>query len=261
MGLETATKHSLTQARSGLFAASQSPALRIVHARSRYHLRRHRGRICRLCLRCLNMWPGCALPTRPHRHPNHEREQQLRDGGIALFQAAILVRPLRARTSLSVWDLVPSELEKDDAWHDRPRPIVLLMQAAARASPNVYLRCPCRTCLGLRSILGCMWAVRNVWLRCEFLELEPVWAVLGGRWRSEVFTSPRIINELTKLTRSPTSVGCTLLCVRLARFTDLCIDYCRAIVQDGAAFCIAARGSLVHAYKLENQAIEMVGRP
>lgn len=46
----------------------------------RDHLRCHRGGIRRLCLRRLDMWPGRTLPVRPHRHPNYERQQQLRDG-------------------------------------------------------------------------------------------------------------------------------------------------------------------------------------
>jgi hypothetical protein len=96
-------RQSLMQARSGLFA-DQSPALRIVHARSRYHLRRRRRHIRRLCLRCLSMWPGCPLPARPHRHPNHNRERQLRDGEHralpSCYSRPRLRRPLRARTRL-----------------------------------------------------------------------------------------------------------------------------------------------------------------
>lgn len=48
--------------------------------------------------------------------------------------------------------------EKNDAWHDRPGPIALLMQAAVYASPDAHHRCPHCVYLGLslRSILGCM---------------------------------------------------------------------------------------------------------
>jgi hypothetical protein len=69
----------LTQVRSSLLGLSE---MRIVLIRLlfRDHLRCHRGSIRRLCLRRLDMRPSCTLPTRPHRHPDHEREQQLFDG-------------------------------------------------------------------------------------------------------------------------------------------------------------------------------------
>ena len=93
-------RHSWMQVRSGLFGTS----LLCNPIRSRYHLRRHRGRIRRLCLRRLDMWPGRALPARLNGHPNNERNQQLRDGEHRAFQRCFARPrwrgPLRARTWL-----------------------------------------------------------------------------------------------------------------------------------------------------------------
>jgi hypothetical protein len=151
-------RYSLMQARSGLFAASQSPALRIVHAHSRFHLRCRRGRIRWLCLRCLNMWSGCALPARPHTHPSHEGEQQLRDGEHrALPSSSAPTRPAaRSYSALSVWHPVPSELER--------------MMLDMIALPVVPLPCLCRRrrTLRLTRILGAHAA--RVWgCRCGVL--------------------------------------------------------------------------------------------
>jgi hypothetical protein len=89
-------------------------------------------------------------------------------GSTAVFQAAILVRACEARCGLAPgWHPVPSELERTMPGVIAPVPLPLFVQAAARASPDADPRCPCRAYLGLllRSILGCMGAVWNVWLR------------------------------------------------------------------------------------------------
>ena len=45
------------------------------------------------------------------------------------------------------------EAVKNEAWHDRPGPITLLMQATAHGSPDADPRCSRHACLGLlRSI-------------------------------------------------------------------------------------------------------------
>lgn len=93
MGLEAATKVF-----RDAYAFRSICGSSIVHTRSRYQLRHRRGRICRLCPWCLNVWPGCsasqAIPV-----PNVNNDCVT--GSTSLFQAAILVRAGEARCARS----------------------------------------------------------------------------------------------------------------------------------------------------------------
>ncbi|KAF8480738.1 thiolase-like protein [Russula ochroleuca] len=161
-------------------------------------------------------------------------------GSVALFHAATLVRAGEARCALALGfeRMAPGAL--GDPWLDRPSPIRPLLDAAARAAPDVDLGAPPMPrvfgaaaaeyfrlhgggveCLAKIAAKNHRHALHNPY--AQFRE---------GYSETEILTSKPITNELTKFMCSPTS--------------------------DGAACCVVANEAFVRAHKLENQAIELV---
>jgi len=76
----------------------------------------------------------------------------------------------------------------------------------------------------------------------------------NGWSKEDVLKSTKVTNQLTKFMCSPTSVN-FFFSYRLCTPPDEALGY-----QDGAACCIVASETFVHAHKLVNQAIEIVAQ-
>jgi len=160
-------------------------------------------------------------------------------GGTALFYAATLVRAGAAGCVLALGfeRMAPGALS--DLWTDRPNPVLPLLTAAARASPNANRGPLVPRVYGaavaeyFKTYGGGVEHLAKIAAKNHRHALNNPYAQFRmGYSEADVSASPQITNELTRLMCSPTS--------------------------DGAACCIVANEAFVHANKLENQAIELV---
>ncbi|KAI9510308.1 hypothetical protein F5148DRAFT_1282084 [Russula earlei] len=109
-------------------------------------------------------------------------------GGVALHHAAMAVRAGEARCVLALGfeRMAPGALAAHHHWPDRPNPVLPLLAAAARASPDADR------------------AAKN---HKHALDNNPYAQRRAGYSEAEVLASPQITNELTKLTCCPTTDG------------------------------------------------------